>query len=571
MPLLAEVAAAADVADRVDDAAVEEADAIRVELRVRRRAVGAVGRQEHRGLAVGDEALAVDDRDRNARAVCGCRVPALGGVAQGIVAAEDLVLLQELALAGRHVEVVDRGRRRERLVVEAQLFRLELEVVRDVGRVDRLREVDAVRAARREVSDAQPRQAVLALREDAIVGKDVDVLDHHVAATGEHLLPVRLPRVGDGRGDDPEVPAVLVRADVEEGASVVHVVLVVLLARGDQAQGRRRLVGREPAPFARGEGGNADEENRLAARAPGEHPEHLVLLLIEEDVGRRVGAEGVPVEPVRALGRVGDRVEERLVVGRPGHRGRSRDLLREELAGRQVLDVQRVVAEARVVGRVGEQVPVVADVARRDRHELLAFRKGVDVEVDLLLPLEAALLAAVDRILLALLSARVVEPSAVPVGHREIGFLDPPEHLVVERLLEPLRRLHECAGVRVLGLEERADLRVVLLSHPEVVVLQGLVVQRLHVGHLLRDRRRRVAGEHRARWHARQKHCCEGDARSHGLGAGAAAADFAKSPALTIVIFAGSRYLRIAARICSAVRASTFFSRAASQARVRLM
>jgi hypothetical protein len=290
---------------------------------------------------------------------------------------------------------------------------------------------------------------------------------------------------------------------------VVHVVLVVLLAGADQAQGRRRLVGRDPAPLARGVGGDADEEDRLAARAAGEDPEHLVLLLIEENVGRGVASERVAVEPVRALGRVRDRVEERLVVGRPGRRARARDLFREELAGRKVLDAQRVVAKPRVVGRVGEQVPVVADVAHGDGHELFALREGVHVEVDLFRRLDAALLSAIDRVLLALLGARVVEPAAVPVGDRKVGFLDAPEHLVVEHFLEPFRRLHERLGIGVLGVEKSADLRVVLFAHPEVVVLQRLVVQRLHVGHLLRNRRCRIAGERDARRQARQQNCCE--------------------------------------------------------------
>ena len=47
-------------------------------------------------------------------------------------------------------------------------------------------------------------------------------------------------------------------------------------------------------------------------------------------------------------------------------------------------------------------------------------------------------------------------------------------------------------------------------------------------------------------------------------------AAFAKSPALMIVILAGSMCLRMAAWICSGVNASTFFSISASQARVRL-
>ena len=61
VPLLPEVAPAADVRDGVDDAPVEEARERRVERDERRRAVGAVARQEERGRAVPRDVLAEDD------------------------------------------------------------------------------------------------------------------------------------------------------------------------------------------------------------------------------------------------------------------------------------------------------------------------------------------------------------------------------------------------------------------------------------------------------------------------------------------------------------------------------
>ncbi len=280
---------------------------------------------------------------------------------------------------------------------------------------------------------------------------------------------------------------------------MVHVVLVVLLARRDQPHRRRRLVGRQPAPLVRRVGTDADEDDGPAAGPPREDPEHFVLLFMEQDVGRGIGAERVTVQPIGPLGHVGDRVEERLVVRGPGRGRDPRDLLGEELAGDEVLDVEGVVAEARVVRGVGEQVAVVADLSRSHRHELLALRERVDVEVNLLGGVEAALLAAVDRVLLPLLRPRVVVPAAVAVRDRQVRLLDAPEHLVVQVLLERLGRLHEGFGVGVLGFEKRADLRVLLLAHPEVVVVQGLAVQRLHVRHLLRNGRGRVAGEREAR------------------------------------------------------------------------
>ena len=71
--------------------------------------------------------------------------------------------------------------------------------------------------------------------------------------------------------------------------------------------------------------------------------------------------------------RILDRVEERLVVVRPGDRADPLRVIRQSLPGAQILHRQRVLAEAGVIGGVGEQVAVVADVEAAERHELLPF------------------------------------------------------------------------------------------------------------------------------------------------------------------------------------------------------
>jgi hypothetical protein len=170
------------------------------------------------------------------------------------------------------------------------------------------------------------------------------------------------------------------------------------------------------------------------------------------------------------------RVENRLVVRRPGER---RDLLHglgEELPRGEVLDVQAVFPEADVVRRIGEEAPVVGDLLVRDRHELLAPGELVDVEDDLL-GVSFRLLAAVDRILLPLLGPGVVEVLPLAVGNREVRLLDPGQHLVVELLLEFLGRLHDGVGVGVFLFEVCPDLRVCPVSEPEVVVGERLAVQ----------------------------------------------------------------------------------------------
>ena len=120
---------------------------------------------------------------------------------------------------------------------------------------------------------------------------------------------------------------------------------------------------------------------------------------------------------------------------------------------------------------------------------------------------EAALLAAVDRVLLALLGARVIEVAAVAVGDRQVGLLDVAEHLLVESLLKGLGRLHHRVGVGVLGLEVGRHLGVGLVPQPEVVVRPGLAVEGLHLLYLLgRGRLGALVGDGRAQGNSAHKY-----------------------------------------------------------------
>src|SRR5581483_11931313 len=97
VPWLAKIAAAADVRDREDDAAIEQAEPVRAERRIDADAVGTVAVEQHRRGPVSPEALAVDDGDRDVRAIGGLGVEALGLVLGRIVAAQHLLLFLQLA------------------------------------------------------------------------------------------------------------------------------------------------------------------------------------------------------------------------------------------------------------------------------------------------------------------------------------------------------------------------------------------------------------------------------------------------------------------------------------------
>ena len=110
-------------------------------------------------------------------------------------------------------------------------------------------------------------------------------------------------------------------------------------------------------------------------------------------------------EPVGALrGILGD-VEERRAVRGPGDRRDLLDALGEELAGREVLDVERVLAGAGDVHRVGQEPTVVAHRVGANREERVACGERVQVERHRLGGLDAPLPAAIDRVLPSLLGA----------------------------------------------------------------------------------------------------------------------------------------------------------------------
>ena len=186
------------------------------------------------------------------------------------------------------------------------------------------------------------------------------------------------------------------------------------------------------------------------------------------------------------------------VVRGPGHGGHPfRDGLDHD-PGREVLHVEGVLAEAGVVGGVREPLAVVAHRVVAEAHELLPLGQLVEVEGDLLRGFEGARLAAVDRVLLPLLRARVVPVAALAVGDVDVRLLDPPEHLLVESVLERQRRLHHRVGVGVLGVEVGRHVGVRLVPEPEVVVLAPIAVDlvdlRDSLGHGCRGEGRETFG-----------------------------------------------------------------------------
>ena len=162
--------------------------------------------------------------------------------------------------------------------------------------------------------------------------------------------------------------------------------------------------------------------------------------------------------------------EERLVVGGPRQGSDALGGIGERLTGAQILHLQTVLAEAGVVDGVGEQIVVVADHEAAEADELAVLAESVEVEQNFLRGFHTALAPALDGVLLAFLGARVVEEFAAAGGHREIGLLDVPQHLLIDGVAEGFQVAGHGLGVGVFRLQVLHHLRTRLLAQPKVGV-----------------------------------------------------------------------------------------------------
>ncbi len=137
--------------------------------------------------------------------------------------------------------------------------------------------------------------------------------------------------------------------------------------------------------FGGGVAGGLEDEEFAVAGAAGADVEALVVVLVDEHVVR-VGraARVTPELELALLLFVFDGVEERGVVGGPDDRAHALDFSREGFAGFEILDVERVLAEAGGVYGVGEPASVVGDVGGADGEEGVALGELVAVEDDVL-------------------------------------------------------------------------------------------------------------------------------------------------------------------------------------------
>src|ERR1700683_361199 len=104
-------------------------------------------------------------------------------------------------------------------------------------------------------------------------------------------------------------------------------------------------------------------------------------------------------------------------------------MIEQSMAVRQILYLKSVLAKAAVVDRISQEVLIVADNKCAQPGIALTFREFVKIEQHFFMRRHGAFAAALDRILLPFLGARVVKIAAAARGYAEIGLLDAGEHL----------------------------------------------------------------------------------------------------------------------------------------------
>ena len=243
VPAIALVLAAADMGDGIDEAAIHQAESVGGEGGRDGHAVGAIAIEQKRRRAVELRVLAVEQRDRDRLAVLGGRHNAARDIGGWIVTARNFLSLTKDPLTRAHVVVDHLGRRRHGGVGEAQGRRVVFVAGRETKRVSRLVEGNGVLVSVVEASHHDARQTVLALEPHQVIFVGDHIEDQPARPMRLDLAPGLASGILDRRLDDAVVlGAAGIGEDDEIVALMVHGIVVLLLARGDQARRRKRIV-----------------------------------------------------------------------------------------------------------------------------------------------------------------------------------------------------------------------------------------------------------------------------------------------------------------------------------------
>ena len=397
-------------------------------------------------------------RDGDALAVGSRREQAPRDVVRRVVTARDRLPLPQDPLARRKVEVERLARRGHRGVGEAQDGRREGAAAFQREAVGLLREGDRVFLAAIERANDDPRQALVPLLSNEVIGIDRHAGDHAALLVRHDVDPVRHAGRGQRRAHDLVIlGAVGVGAD-EELVAAMRERVAQILGAGLHAEGRSGRVA-EVEQMALGGGMVADPDHREGAGDGPLQPDEPAGIVLGEHQLVVDAAEPMAVDLAGAMVCIDTDVVEAGAVVHPDDRavGVDDDVVGVE-AGREVADADDVQLGACRVGAPGELAVIGRGPGFVDAEEGAVAPLGIAVEHDLL-DAVLARLAAEERLLAALAMTRVVEPRPVGDGHRGIVLLHAAAHLRDERVDQLRGRVQVRRRIRILRLEHGPDRR----------------------------------------------------------------------------------------------------------------
>src|SRR6266481_4461383 len=273
----------------------------------------------------------------------------------------------------------------------------EFRVFSDGSVVRGLREFNSVRGREsvwrvgRQIYNAEIRQPVLAFETYEVALEHLSTGQHDLRTIGDDLPPEFPPWIAHRRGHQTKRASARIRANVKQSVvrirrcsgvfrdgrtwMMFRVVFVIVFSCSDEPEFSAGLVGRQVAYFA-GCMTRGGQKKKTAAPRPFDfNSKPFVRLFVDEWV--RFGrAQNMPIQTVGSLRSfVFDGIEQRPIVGGPGDAGDAFESLGESCSGTQIFDLQHVLSETDGIGRIRQQVIVLADFKGLQSQKRMAFRK----------------------------------------------------------------------------------------------------------------------------------------------------------------------------------------------------
>ncbi len=179
--------------------------------------------------------------------------------------------------------------------------------------------------------------------------EQIDSVDLNGGAVSYKFFPVLFRRVGRRRGDHSKVLGAFIRTNVKKITTMFDVVFVIGLARDNCLPGGVGVIAGDIAKLGGSLAESFEQDHRFVSGALNANVKQLVFLVIDQFV--LIRAQNVAKHFIVAFGDcIFSYVEKSFVVGGPGQVIDALDLLRQQFAGAQVLDLQCVLSITGVVG-----------------------------------------------------------------------------------------------------------------------------------------------------------------------------------------------------------------------------